>query len=62
MPSAGENAVPWIEYDNTRKLYLDIDTDLSLHQKLKEKTVNFWKQLTYSYDLKDDFKMSHDEL
>ena len=62
VPAAGKTSVPWLEYDTARKMYLDIDTDISLRQNMKAKTVKFWHQDIPTINVQDDFKMSHDEL
>ena len=54
-PTAGDNTIPWMEYDLSRKLYMDIDDELSLRQNLKASSVKFWNEDLPAPDIENEF-------
>ncbi|KAK3106128.1 hypothetical protein FSP39_013291 [Pinctada imbricata] len=64
VPSAGKTALPWLEYEPNKSIYLDIDSEFSLRQRLNEAEVDFWSVKMSSPDLVDAFKHPdvHEEL
>ncbi|KAK3106468.1 hypothetical protein FSP39_020603 [Pinctada imbricata] len=64
IPSAGKSSLPWLEYEPKKSIYLDIDSEFSLRQRLNEAEVDFWSVKMTSPDLVDAYKYSdvHEEL
>ena len=42
VPNVCTDSLPWIDYDTTWKLYLDIGDEYSIKQKLNAQAVQFW--------------------
>ncbi|KAK3105763.1 hypothetical protein FSP39_005039 [Pinctada imbricata] len=60
IPSAGDDSLPWLEYDSERKIYMDFDLDLSLRQNWKSDQVKLW---TEDFPpIRTDPPFQHDEL
>ncbi|KAK3105782.1 hypothetical protein FSP39_005668 [Pinctada imbricata] len=64
VPDAGQENIPWLEYEPVKQIYLDLGEELSLKQKLKSKAVKFWTDDISSPDLVYAFKHNdiHEEL